>query len=483
MAITIAVEPQDWQSAYNEVVTILTSTKYTEPKFNYIVQIYVDGVYSSKLKVAPNPSGFGVVNLSKHIEPYLSSDINLSDSNIFKQIPNSYTKYSVVLKEEYVKTMGFLAVTDDGGFAEYDTTAYGAHPFVVGDIVTVTITVGGGTYDGEQEITAVNSTTSFTTTEVFTATEVGEAVLSSGATSITDDAAVFSGDKFALNNVVDWIDYNTFDNTDYEVETVTPALFLTNLESSQSVLLDDNINFNIYNKNTDDAYYLEVISTLGTIRIENSFRTTSDASKFLSIGVAPTDILNHSGSVITTVSGSSTVIDSTIDSYTVQLLDGAFAATSELFTFKVKSECKPYENYKLIYLNRAGSFSDFNFELGSSKKVDVKRKNYSKNYGDVTVLDATPQSYGWATSDRGTSVYASLELETYSITSDYLKEAEGNKIWDLIRSPEVYHLTDVGVLRAINIIDSSKSLKTRLQDKLINYNISFNYATKNSTQR
>ena len=58
MAITIEVEPQTFQSAYNEVMVVLNSTNKAEPKFQYVVDINVDGVFSSRLKVQSNPQGF-----------------------------------------------------------------------------------------------------------------------------------------------------------------------------------------------------------------------------------------------------------------------------------------------------------------------------------------------------------------------------------------------------------------------------------------
>jgi len=480
MSTTIRLEPQEFQSAYNEIITVLDSSQKSRPKFQHIVKIYIDGVYSSKLKVTPNPAGLGVVNLSKHIESYVSGDLDLTDTNIFKQIPNSFVKYHIELEEEYLHNPNFLSVSDNGGFVQYNFTT--DHEFSLGDFITVNASVPEGSYIGEQEITNVVSTTAVVTTTAFTATSVGNAELTSGATTIFTDAAVFSADKFALNNVVDWVDVPSFDPTTYLVDSASPSDFLTNLDTTQTVLLDDRINFNFYNKTSNEAEYLEVISTLGTIRIPNNFTTTSDANKFISVGVAPADILNHTGSTVTVVSGIAAMIDDTIESYTVQLIDSAFNPSTELFTFKVKSECSPYTNYKLIYLNKSGSFSGFNFELGSNKKVKVNKKNYNKNYGSAAVNGETV-TYGWNSYERGASTYATDVTDTYSVTSDYITELEGEKIADLIQSPEVYHLDSSDVLRAVNINTNSVKIKTRLIDHLVNYSIDFTYATKNTTQR
>ena len=87
MAITIELEPQEIQPAYNEVTVVLDSTKKAEPKFQYVIGINVGGNYSSRLKVQSNPQGFGIANLSKHLESYVSSDVNF-DSTDIKPIVN-----------------------------------------------------------------------------------------------------------------------------------------------------------------------------------------------------------------------------------------------------------------------------------------------------------------------------------------------------------------------------------------------------------
>ena len=72
MAITIKIEPKEFQSTYNEVVMVLDSTNKAKIKFQYVIDVNVEGVYSTRLKVQSNPDGFGVVNLSKHLESHIS---------------------------------------------------------------------------------------------------------------------------------------------------------------------------------------------------------------------------------------------------------------------------------------------------------------------------------------------------------------------------------------------------------------------------
>ena len=84
MAITLKVEPQEHQSAFNEVMIVLDSDKKAEPKFQYIVDITVNGNYSSRLKIQSNPQGYGVMNIGKHLESYVKGQINILNKQNFK---------------------------------------------------------------------------------------------------------------------------------------------------------------------------------------------------------------------------------------------------------------------------------------------------------------------------------------------------------------------------------------------------------------
>ena len=85
MAITIKVEPQEIQSAYNEVIIVLDSTNKAQDKFKYVVDININGTFSSRLKIQSNPQGFGIVNLQKHLESYVTSSLDLESKDMFSR--------------------------------------------------------------------------------------------------------------------------------------------------------------------------------------------------------------------------------------------------------------------------------------------------------------------------------------------------------------------------------------------------------------
>ena len=104
MAIIIKVVPQEFQPTYNEIVFVLDSTNKSQPKFQYVIDISVGGLYVSRIKVQSNPQGYGVFNISKHLESYVGSDIDIDNLDIFKDIENTYGGYTIQGFEEYEAT-------------------------------------------------------------------------------------------------------------------------------------------------------------------------------------------------------------------------------------------------------------------------------------------------------------------------------------------------------------------------------------------
>ena len=436
MAITIKVEPQEYQSAYNEVILVLDSDKKAESKFQYILDIDVDGVYSSRIKVQSNPQGFGVINLSKHLESYVSHSLDIADKEAFKKVLNSWATYDVAFSEEYVLETSFTSVTDNGGFAQYNYAA--AHNFTDSDFVSVTASTEAN-YLGVQEITSVPSTTAIVTTTPYVATATGDTKLSNNTPTVIPDAVTMTGSKFIFNGVLKWIDVPNWDYSDYVADSTGEGKLLTNLPSTSTTDLQDRQTVNFYQNLDNEAKYLQVQNDGGsTFFFDNLNPIIGAETSFLSIGVGGFDINNAplSGTV---ASSTPPIIDGNTKSYTVKLVDSAFNPSSEVLTFNVEDiNCK-FEGYRLLYLNRWGSYSSFNFALADSKSVSVNRKTFKQNYGSY---DSATVTYGYESSARGKTVLDTDIREVYKITSDYITEAEGNLIEDLISSPDVYHLAD-----------------------------------------
>ena len=443
MSISIKREPQPFIPVYNEAMLILDSTKKSEEGFQYIVDVNIYGTNQSRIIVQTNPQGYGVVDLHKHIEPFVTFSIDHDNTNLFQNMQSAYTKYNVSLSEEYRVYNYIISVTDSAGFCKYNFNS--THYYKIGD----NITVSGSTvpaYDGVQTVSSAPSSTSVVTTKAFSANATGVALRADNATTIITGSTVFSASTYAINASLYWEDIPNWDHTLYKMDTGTTGSFLSTIPSTNDVKLGDRIWSNFYNSTSLKVAYVQITSDNGVYNIANNKTSSTDANKFLTLGVGPWNIENTTNSV-TVVSGVLPIINEFTTQYTVKLLDSTSATTSETLTFNLVDNCSRFENYRMIYLDRFGSFLNVNFDLAHKKRINVKREMYQQNYGSY---NPTTNYYGWNSWDRGTSQLDSKIREIYTINTDWISETIGNQVIDLIESPEVYHLTEDNFTWAYN---------------------------------
>jgi len=108
MAITEMKGQLAYAPVYNELVHTFKSTNVAQPKFKFIVDIYVDGVaapnYTHRLLINPEPVyNYGVVDVHRIMETYLQSDIgdNNATTTGMTVNANSVHEYRIEYGEQY----------------------------------------------------------------------------------------------------------------------------------------------------------------------------------------------------------------------------------------------------------------------------------------------------------------------------------------------------------------------------------------------
>jgi hypothetical protein len=292
------------------------------------------------------------------------------------------------------------------------------------------------------------------------------------------------------NGVYDWDEFLTFNfNNEWRryyggtpLNATDLGWFMTSIQSGWNVQLDDRIIFKHRATNAPlDNYYLEVVSDNGTFLIESDIRANTTQKEISNINVGPYDIANAttSGTGITVSSGALPIIDADTTSYTVKTLNSSLVDNSIEFTFNMVERCSKYENYKLLFLDRIGSYISLNFNLVSKKNRSVKRETYRKRIGHYTT---TKGKYMPELDGRSLRTIDTTLDDKFTINSDWLSEAESDMVLELLQSPEVFHIDESGNTRAIQILTNSIQEKTRRNDYLINYKFDFEYSNKDNTQ-
>jgi len=100
--MTITQTPQKFSPAYNELVYVVVSTNETQPNYKYICDIYAaDGsTRLARIKRIPQPDGYGLFDLHRILENYLSYDIDASTAG-FTSNSKSFYGYVIKFGEEY----------------------------------------------------------------------------------------------------------------------------------------------------------------------------------------------------------------------------------------------------------------------------------------------------------------------------------------------------------------------------------------------
>lgn len=99
--ITIQQQVSTIKPVYNDDFFVVTSTNYTQPNFQYVCDIYVNGNYITRTKTFPHPTNFsGKFAVKRIVESYLSKDFDLATNNWTKN-ENSYCYYQLKFGEEF----------------------------------------------------------------------------------------------------------------------------------------------------------------------------------------------------------------------------------------------------------------------------------------------------------------------------------------------------------------------------------------------
>lgn len=108
MITQINYAPSYLQGTYNPIIWSVTSDAITQPNFSYIFDVYINNTFQIRLKVKPNPSGSGMIDVSQICQSYLLNDIipeltinTAAISFMFADNTNSSLHTFVIAGEEY----------------------------------------------------------------------------------------------------------------------------------------------------------------------------------------------------------------------------------------------------------------------------------------------------------------------------------------------------------------------------------------------
>lgn len=491
-------QPDKLLPVYNENIIVLSSPNKQSENFKWYIDLMVsengdlNGYFTaSTLTILPNPSGYGIIDFHRHIENYIEPDFSYSEKNISEASLENNKKWYIEIKESFDNTSwvydDFFFVSGGGlGLESFNDK----HPYVVGDIINVVQegTPTNPSYDGTASVTSVVDDYKIEVDKSYGSSSTDP---EGGLTTALDTSTRTidtSGNNIPIFDsfigVQDFVDFPNWNADIYDANLTTSAKFLSDVKDNVKV----NINSNCWLQGYNDGNYitgLQIETNLGTYFVTVPLSVYSAGNQIKRFKIGPKDILDNtedsfyeSGVLVTTP-----IIDETTTEYTVYMLNGnpglGTSIISEPITFNIVDECSKYEDINFLFMDRFGCFIPLTFNKVSKKNIENKRQNYYTNYG---TFNSTTSEWGYNTYDRGSTSLDIMSTQKVTCNSDWLNEEQQRLVYIMLKSPKVYILDNNNMV-AVNITTNTFEEKKKVNDKLINFTISFEYAQHNRNQR
>jgi len=150
------------------------------------------------------------------------------------------------------------------------------------------------------------------------------------------------------------------------------------------------------------------------------------------------------------------VAEATTDDYIEIVFNGV---TTTLF---ITDECR-YTPYDITFKNKDGALQIVTMFKARKEELSTTKEEFESDRGQP--IDGNHQFVKYNVQGR----------EKFKINSGFVKEAINETFKQLLLSESVWHLLD-GNYIPLNVSSSSLQYKTRAEDRLINYELEFDYA-------
>lgn len=289
-----------------------------------------------------------------------------------------------------------------------------------------------------------------------------------------------------FNGSLSFVNQNAFSGSTYVNATgITGINFLQNYGGPQKPAYLNERQF-LYYYTKAGAVPSAVVKTyganganLGVYTITNP-NTTLDGVQFISVGYPQLAGLT-AGSQYTVTSGQNPMMQSNVDTYTVQLGSGS-TFTSIPIKYKVTQDCTnkwaPYA-YTVHWLNEFGGYDSWYFNRMNRTTSDINQTKIKRTYGTLN----SNGTYSIANSNRGIVQQFTQYQDTIQLSTEGLYDYDVQYLKGLWHSPVVYlESVQTGVIIAATVSGDPYITKRRVNDKFFAVSLNFESAMSDFSQ-
>jgi hypothetical protein len=140
-------------------------------------------------------------------------------------------------------------------------------------------------------------------------------------------------------------------------------------------------------------------------------------------------------------------------------------------TYVINRVCSKYDQFKVTFVNKYGAFQDLYFSGLSRENLNVSREDFKRS------IITTQGRYD--KQQHSIKQFNTLANETITLNTGYVDESHNEAIKQLLVSEQIFiRKTEGGSEQTIpiNVQSNTLQFKTGVNDKVINYTITFAYA-------
>ena len=266
------------------------------------------------------------------------------------------------------------------------------------------------------------------------------------------------------------------DGYGYFEEGVNPEPSRTLLQSNKIIYRpsDYNVNIPVFAEDTTSVTYFYNNTEVRTDAISDNDNTDQKIQYIYSYVDSDTDtyqerVLNDGGTLEESV-----CLDRFLRNVETSPVDEIIInSSSSPEVVKIRTlDCSIYDPIKVTFVNKYGALQDLWFDKKSMNSINVQSNDYKASVMDFS---STPT---YDTSAHQNRVLDLVGTESITMNTGYIDEEYNEVFRQLMLSEQVWmtRLTDTEEVLPLRPKTQSLQFKTRVNDKLVNYTVEFDFA-------